>query len=264
MHPKLFTIGSFYLPTYGVVLAIAYLSAIAFLTHRAGKEGLSKNKIADLSIYLLAASILGAKLMLAVVDLKDYIADPHSMVELIRSGGVFQGGLIAATLVAIWYIHKHQLPLWSVADMAAPAIALGVAIGRWGCFSAGCCYGKPTTLPWAVTFTNQFAHDAVGTPLNIPLHPTQIYSSLNALILFGICEYIYRHRKFKGQVFWLFVLLYSITRGILEEFRGDLVRGFVVPGVLSTAQFIGILCIIISIIMLSILGRRARLQAQQA
>ena len=141
--------------------------------------------------------------------------------------------------------------------MAAPSIALGEAIGRWGCLAAGCCYGKPTDVPWAITFRNPFSHQAVGTPLDIPLHPTQIYLSLNALVLFGICEWVYRHKRFDGQVFWIYVLGYAVTRGFIEEFRGDLVRGFVIPGVLSTAQFIGILMALASIVMLLVLRRRA-------
>ncbi len=257
MHPKIFTIGSFYLPTYGVMLAIAYLVGIWMLTRKADREGLPKNEIADLSIAILAAAILGSKLLLAIVDFRDYLSDPRAALELIRSGGVFQGGLIAATIVGIWYIRKHGLPVWRVTDMAAPSIALGEAIGRWGCLSAGCCYGKPTNVPWAITFTDPFAHEAVGTPLNVPLHPTQIYLSLNALVLFLICEFVYRHKKFHGQVFWIYVLGYALTRGFIEEYRGDLVRGFVVPGVLSTAQFIGALMAILSLIMLWVLSRKA-------
>ena len=258
MHPKLVSIGTFYLPTYGVMLAIAYLVAIWLLTRKAEKEGLPKNEISDLSIAILAAAIIGAKVLLAIVDFKDYVANPANASELIRSGGVFQGGLIAATLVGLWYIRRHRLPVWRITDMAAPSIALGEAIGRWGCLAAGCCYGKPTNVPWAITFRNPFAHEAVGTPLNVPLHPTQIYLSLNALVLFAICEWFYRRKKFDGQVFWIYVLGYALTRGVIEEFRGDLVRGFVVPGVLSTAQFIGILMAIASIVMLFVLRRRER------
>ncbi len=264
MHPKLISFGSFYLPTYGALLAIAYLTAIWWLGRKAVRENLPKERIFDLSLYILASAILGAKVLLAVVDFRDYLADPRNALELLRSGGVFQGGLIAATVTGIWYIRKHELPLWRVTDMAAPSIALGEAIGRWGCFAAGCCYGKKTSVPWAVTFTDPFAHEAVGTPLNTPLHPTQIYLSLNALFLFAVCEFFYRRKKFDGQVFWIYVLGYAITRGIIEEFRGDLVRGFVIPNVLSTAQFIGILMALGSIAMLFVLARRSRLKTSKA
>jgi phosphatidylglycerol:prolipoprotein diacylglycerol transferase len=264
MHPKLVSFGSFYLPTYGVLLALSYLAAIWWLGRKAARENLPREQIFDLSIAVLAAAIIGAKLLLAIVDFKDYLADPRSALELLRSGGVFQGGLIAASAVGIWYIRRHGLPLWRVTDMAAPSIALGEAIGRWGCLAAGCCYGKQTKVPWAITFTDPFARDAVGTPLNVPLHPTQIYLSLNALFLFAICEFVYRRKKFDGEVFWIYVLGYAVTRGFIENFRGDLIRGFVIPGVLSTAQFIGVLMAGVAILMLVILSRRRRTQPARA
>ena len=177
---------------------------------------------------------------------------------MLRSGGVFYGGLICATTVAVVYLHRHGLPGWRIADMGAPSIALGEAIGRWGCFAAGCCYGKEWHGPFAVTFTDSFAHDAVGTPLGVPLHPTQIYLSLNALVIFVILQWAYRRKTFDGEVFWLYVLLYAITRGILEIWRGDLVRGFVIPGVLSTSQGIGLVTALVAGAMLLVLARRQR------
>jgi phosphatidylglycerol:prolipoprotein diacylglycerol transferase len=189
------------------------------------------------------------------------VANPRSLVEVLRSGGVFYGGLIAATAVGIWYMRKHRLPAWKIADMGAPSIALGEAIGRWGCFAAGCCYGKPTDGPLGVRFTDPFAHDAVGTPLNVPLHPTQIYLSINAFLIFLILQWAYRRRTFDGEVFWLYVLLYAITRGLIENFRGDSVRGFLIPGVLSTSQFIGLLAAAAAVGMLVFLYRRRRAEA---
>jgi phosphatidylglycerol:prolipoprotein diacylglycerol transferase len=213
-----------------------------------------------LSLYILAAAILGAKLLLIAVEWRRYLANPASLVEVLRSGGVFYGGLICATAVAILYMRRHDLPGWRIADMAAPSIALGEAIGRWGCFAAGCCYGKEWHGRWAVTFTDPFAHDAVGTPLDVPLHPTQIYLSINALVIFAILQWAYRRKTFDGEVFWLYVLLYAITRGILEIWRGDLVRGFVVPGVLSTSQAIGLVAALVAGTMLVVLSRRQRLE----
>jgi phosphatidylglycerol:prolipoprotein diacylglycerol transferase len=261
MFPRLIQIGSFYLPTYGVVLAIAYLVGIWMLRRKAREEGLPEQKIFDFSLYVLAAAILGAKALLVIVEWKHYAENPRSLVEVLRSGGVFYGGLIAATAVGIWYMRKHRLPAWKIADMGAPSIALGEAIGRWGCFAAGCCYGKPTDSPFGVTFTDPFAHDAVGTPLNVPLHPTQIYLSLNALVIFLILRWAYRRRTFDGEVFWLYVLLYAITRGILETFRGDSSRGFLIPGVLSTSQFIGLVAAAAAVGMLVYLSRRRRAAA---
>lgn len=225
------------------------------------REDLPEQKILDLSLYILASAILGAKLLLVLVEWRRYAANPRDLVEVLRSGGVFYGGLIAATGVAIWYMRKHDLPAWRIADMGAPSIALGEAIGRWGCFAAGCCYGKESHGPLAVTFTDPFAHEAVGTPLGVPLYPTQIYLSLNALMIFLILEWVYRRKTFDGEVFWLYVLLYAITRGILETWRGDLVRGFVIPGLLSTSQFIGLLTAALAAGMLYILSRRSRAEA---
>jgi phosphatidylglycerol:prolipoprotein diacylglycerol transferase len=217
--------------------------------------------VLDLSLYILAAAILGAKLLLVAVEWRRYMAHPRDLVEVLRSGGVFYGGLIAATAVGIWYMKKNRLPAWRIADMGAPSIALGEAIGRWGCFAAGCCYGRPTDGPFGVTFTDPFANEAVGTPLGVPLHPTQIYLSLNAFLIFLILQWAYRRKTYDGEVFWLYVLLYAITRGILEIWRGDLVRGFVIPGILSTSQFIGLLMAGLAAGMLFYLSRRSRSEA---
>ncbi len=242
-------------------MALAYVAAVWLLRRKALAEGLPEQKIFDLSLLILATAILGAKALLIIVDWRHYLERPANLVEVIRSAGVFYGGLICASTAGIWYLRKHHLPAWKITDMGAPSIALGEAIGRWGCFAAGCCYGKPTDGPFRVTFTDPFAHDAVGTPLNVPLHPTQIYLSLNAFFIFLVLQWAYRRRTFDGEVFWLYILLYSITRGIIEVWRGDLVRGFVIPGVLSTSQFIGLLTALASVGMLFYLSRRSRAEA---
>jgi phosphatidylglycerol---prolipoprotein diacylglyceryl transferase len=261
VFPRLIQIGSFYLPTYGVILAIAYLTGIWLLRRKAIADGLPEGKILDLSLYILASAIIGAKLLLILVEWRHYSQNPRDLIGVLRSGGVFYGGLIAATAVAIWYMRKNRLPAWRIADMGAPSIALGEAIGRWGCFAAGCCYGKPSDGPFGVTFTDPFANEAVGTPLDVRLHPTQIYLSINAFLIFLVLQWAYRRKTFDGEVFWLYVLLYSITRGILEIWRGDLVRGFIIPGVLSTSQFIGLLTAVLAATMLVYLSRRSRATA---
>ena len=177
------------------------------------------------------------------------------------AGAVWSGGRGGPTGVAVWYMSRHRPPAWRIGGSGAPLSALGEAIGRWGCFAAGCCYGKESHGPFAVTFTDPFANEAVGTPLNVPLHPTQIYLSLNAFMIFLILQWAYRRKTFDGEVFWLYVLLYAITRGVLETWRGDLVRGFVIPGVLSTSQFIGLLAAALAAGMLVVLSRRSRARA---
>ena len=244
-----------------MILATAYLTGIWLLRRRALREGLPEAKIFDLSLYILAAAILGAKLLLVAVEWRHYLARPRDLVDVLQSGGVFYGGLICATVVAILYMRKHDLPAWKVCDMAAPSVALGEAIGRWGCFAAGCCYGKQWHGPWAVTFHDEFARNQVGTPLNVPLHPTQLYLSLNAFLIFLVLTWAWKRRSYDGEIFWLYVLLYAITRGVLEIFRGDLVRGFVIPGVLSTSQFIGLVAALASVGMMFVLSRRSRATA---
>ena len=135
---------------------------------------------------------------------------------------MFYGGLILAVVVALWYIRRIGLPLWTTCDVFAPGIALGHVVGRFGCFFAGCCYGKPTTLPWAITFTDPFAAANVGTPLDVPLHPTQLYEAgAELLILVLLLATERRGRPFPGRTFWLYMLLYAISRYVIEIFRGD-------------------------------------------
>jgi len=166
---------------------------------------------------------------------------------------VFYGGLITATLVAFWYIRRHALPFWTTCDMFAPGIALGHVIGRLGCLMAGCCYGRPTNVAWAVTFTDPFAAANVGTPLNVPLHPTQVYEAgaeLIILILLLVTER--KGRTYPGRTFWAYMFLYAVSRFIIEFYRAD-ERGFVMG--LSTSQFISVVLAPLSLVMLFYLRR---------
>src|SRR5215510_1582270 len=184
MYPRLFELGPITVYTYGVLLATAYLVGLKLAMVRASKRGLDATRILDLGIYIIISALIGAKLLLLITDFRTFRADPRELLTLVRSGGVFYGGLIAAVGVALWYIGRAGLPLWTTCDVFAPGIALGHVVGRFGCFFAGCCYGRPTELPWGITFTDPFAATNVGTPLGIPLHPTQLYEAgAEALIL---------------------------------------------------------------------------------
>jgi phosphatidylglycerol---prolipoprotein diacylglyceryl transferase len=171
----------------------------------------------------------------------------------VRSAGVFYGGLIAAVAVALWYLWRHKMPMWTVTDVFAPGIALGHVVGRLGCLFAGCCFGRPSTVPWAITFHNDFAHQNVGTPLGIPLHPTQLYEAGAELLILGILLALERRgRTYPGRTFWTYMLLYGISRFVIEFYRGD-PRGMV--GTFSTSQFVSILIVPLAIIMLLWLAR---------
>src|SRR5437764_2712818 len=255
MYPRLFEFGPITVYTYGVLLAAAYLLGLKLAMTRAQKRGLDHNRVLDLGIYIIISALIGAKLLLLVTDFKTFRRDPRELFTLARSGGVFYGGLILAVVVALWYIRRIGLPLWTTCDVFAPGIALGHVVGRFGCLFAGCCYGKPTTKPWGITFTDPFAAANVGTPLGVPLHPTQIYEAGAEFLILMLLLWTERKGKpFAGRTFWLYMLLYAISRFIIEFFRGD-ERGSV--GIFSTSQFISIVLAPLAIGMLVYLARRA-------
>jgi phosphatidylglycerol---prolipoprotein diacylglyceryl transferase len=254
VHPILLELGPITIYTYGVLLAAAYLIGLWLAARRAKAAGLDSAKVLDLGIWVIIAALVGAKLLLFVVEFEHFTTSWQEFLSLLRSGGVFYGGLLAAVVVCIYQLRKHKLPLWHSADLFAPGIALGYMVGRLGCLAAGCCFGKPTDVAWAVTFTNPAANLNVGTPLNIPLHPTQLYESFAGLAIFLILMAVERRGKsFSGRTFWLFVLLYSISRFVIEFYRGD-DRGMVFAA-LSTSQFISIVLAPLSLIMLWYLSR---------
>src|SRR5438132_3767651 len=203
MYPRLLELGPITVYTYGVLLAAAYLLGLKLAMARAHARGLDSARVLDLGIYIIISALVGAKLLLLITDFQTFKSDPRELVTLARSGGVFYGGLILAVVVALWYIRRVGLPLWTTCDMFAPGIALGHVIGRFGCLFAGCCYGKPTTKPWGITFTDPFAAANVGTPLEQRLHPTQLYEAgAELLILIFLLTTERRGRPFAGRTFW--------------------------------------------------------------
>lgn len=254
MHPILFELGSWPVYTYGILLAAAYLLGLQLAVWRARKRGVDPNRVMDLGIWIIIAALVGAKALLIVVDWDHYRSNPGDVFSLVRSAGVFYGGLVVATITGFLLIRRYRLPVWTTADLYAPGIALGHVIGRMGCFFAGCCWGKPTDAPWAITFTNPAAAENVGTPLNIALHPTQLYEAgAELLILALLLATERRGRYFAGRTFWLYMLLYGITRFVIEIYRGD-PRGELFG--MSTSQFVSVLLVPISLVMLYWLSRR--------
>ena len=253
MYPELFSVGPVTIYTYGVLLAASYLLGLQFAITRARKWGLDGNRVLDLGVYIIIAALVGAKLLLLITEFDQFHASPAEILSIARSAGVFYGGLIMAIAVAFWYIHRHHMPFWTTCDAFAPAIALGHVTGRLGCFAAGCCYGRPTNVSWAVVFTNPAAAANVGTPLGIPLHPTQLYeAAAELLILVVLLATERRGHPFPGRTFWLYMILYAMSRFIVEFYRGD-PRG-VIFGV-STSQFISLLLAPLAIAMLLWLWR---------
>jgi phosphatidylglycerol---prolipoprotein diacylglyceryl transferase len=234
MHPVLFEFGQFTLYWYGVLLAAAYLLGLQFALWRARRRGLDPQRVMDLGILVIVTALIGAKLLLLVVDFRQFTASPSAMFGLLRSGGVFYGGLIAAVPASLLYLRWKRMPLWTTTDVFAPGITLGHVVGRLGCLMAGCCFGRQTS---------------------VPLHPTQLYDAgAELLILAVLLLWERRSTGFPGRTFWSYMLLYGVTRFIIEFYRGDS-RGMVFDA-LSTSQFVAVLLVPLSVLMLFLLRRR--------
>jgi phosphatidylglycerol:prolipoprotein diacylglycerol transferase len=213
LFPKLFTIGSFYLPTYGVLVALAFLVGLSVTVKLARKSGLDPEKVTNLAVYVALAGLIGAKLLMIAFDWPDI---QIFSLSTLQAAGVFQGGLVLAIVTAFFYIRHNKLPLLPVCDAFAPGVAIGHAIGRLGCFAAGCCWGKECHLPWAVTFKNQEANGLTGVPLNVPLHPAQLYESATEALLFAFLYWRYGRAHAPGQIIGLYLLISSVARFLIE------------------------------------------------
>jgi len=227
MFPVLIRIGPITIHTYGFLIATAFLLGLWLALRQAAREGLSKEKITDIGFYALFAGIIGSRIFFIATEWEHFSSHPADMLKIWEGGLVFYGGVIFAIPVAVWYARKQGLLLWQTADIWAPSIAVGHAIGRLGCFCAGCCYGLPTDLPWGVTFNNPETLAIRG----VPLHPTQLYESAAELLNFVILLAVRRRKAFHGQLFWVYVLNYAVIRALIELFRGDSERGFILPGI---------------------------------
>ena len=246
MFPRLFHIGGFNQPTYGVLVALGVVLGLTVAAKLSARQGIDQEKAWNLGILAILAAIIGAKLLLIINDLPWYLQHPGEIFSLsvLQAGGVFYGGLIAAVAASIWYMRRNRMPALATCDAFAPGLALGHAIGRIGCFAAGCCYGKPTTHFWGVTFTSPLANAWVGTPLNIPLEPTQLFESAVEFINFAILFWLIKHKKFEGQVIGSYLFLYGVARYFLEFIRDDPDRGSMFNGAMTGTQFISILLVI--------------------
>jgi phosphatidylglycerol:prolipoprotein diacylglycerol transferase len=258
MFPILFRLDGLTVYAYGFFLILGTVIAGILAILRVRKAGLSISfeRAADLFFYTLLAAIIGSRILFVLINFDLFRKNPFRILNLWEGGLVFYGGFILAVGVAIGYMRWHRLPILKLFDLISPLIGLGLFFGRIGCFLAGCCYGKETSLPWGVTFTdpNSLAR------LNVPLHPTQLYDAFNGLFIFLFLSWLYKRKAFDGQIISLFILLYSIFRFFIEMVRGD-PRGFLFKDLLSTSQGIGIFLALLSIFMLFYFNRH-RLQTK--
>ncbi|MGA8430743.1 MAG: prolipoprotein diacylglyceryl transferase [Candidatus Sulfotelmatobacter sp.] len=238
MHPQLLHFGRFFLPTYGFLVSLGVLLGLWISVRNSERLGIDGEKAWNLGILVVLCGIVGAKVLYVInegMSLRDILS-----ISTLQAGGVFSGGLIAAFIAAAWYVHRHHMPPLGTCDAFAPGLAFGHAIGRIGCFAAGCCYGKPTHHFWGVTFTNPLANSITGTPLNVPLEPTQLFESAVELANFFFLMWLLKRRKFDGEVFGAFLFIYGIARFFLEYLRDDPGRGSVFGGAITGTQLIAI------------------------
>jgi len=258
MFPELFRIYGFPVHTYGVLMAAAFLAALLIAARLAQRDGLPRERVYDLGLWMLLAGLLGSKVLMiwtepGYSDWKNFFS-----LDFLRSGGVWYGGFIGGVLAGFLLMRFYKLPWWKTADAFAPGIALGQSIGRLGCFAAGCCWGKPSTLPWACSFTER-AHELTGVPFGIYLHPTQVYESIAMLLVFVFLYRVHAKKLFSGQVVLLYGAAYGIIRFTIEIFRNDPrgdIGGITTLTGFSTSQIISLLVGISSLVILIVRWRK--------
>ena len=221
MFPRLFEIGSFGLPTYGVLVALGVLVGLWISVRNSARQGIKPENAWDFGIAVVLAGIVGSKLLYILVDWHTYAEHPGEIFSLatLQAGGVFSGGLIASFIVAAWFLRKHHMPALATCDAFSPGLAMGHAIGRLGCFAAGCCWGKETHLPWAVTFHNPQAWALTGVPLETPLHPSQLYEFATEALLFGYLMWRFGKPHEPGKIIGLYLVVSSVIRFLIEFTR---------------------------------------------
>jgi len=260
MFPLLFEIplfGGIKVYTYGVLYALGVVAGIWWTTREGRIEKIKTDFILDLSFYIIVGNLVGARILYILTDWRRYAENPLDVIKIWEGGLVFYGGFIGAVLTGLYYIRKHRQSFLRVADVFMPGLALGHAIGRLGCLAAGCCYGRPAAAGswWTTTFPpNPFSL----APADVPLVPIQLLEAGTAFLIFLLLIFFRRRKKFDGEIFLLYLVLYSVSRAVLETFRGDSVRGFLIPGWLSTSQFISIVLVIFAGIIYYALHKRSR------
>jgi phosphatidylglycerol:prolipoprotein diacylglycerol transferase len=211
--------------------------------------------------------LVGSKLLLMVAE-PEYGTNWRNLISIdfLRSGGVWYGGFIGGLLTGVLLIRRYRLSFWKVTDAFAPGVAIGQAVGRQGCFAAGCCWGRPTDAPWGVEF-GEAAHRITGVPVGIHLHPTQLYESAAAFIIFLFLYWLHRRKRFSGQVIATYAVLYGLTRFTIEFFRDDPrgdIAGLTTLTGLSTSQLISLVVVVVGIVFLVLRRRRSNSEGNEA
>lgn len=241
MHPELISIGDFTIHTYGFMIMIGAIAGYLFMSNSVKKDlNIPAEKIQNLAILIIVAAFVGGKLFFYFEKPGYYFHPMSNMFKNFRTGFVFYGSLLFAIPATVWYFRKHKWPVWPMMDRIAITACIIHVFGRLGCFFAGCCYGEPTDSFLGITFTDPASQ---AEPLNTPLHPTQLYSVFLISSILVILLMFRRHKRFEGQLFFIYIMLYAAGRAVIEIFRGDVRRGFIIEDILSHSQFISLLII---------------------
>jgi phosphatidylglycerol---prolipoprotein diacylglyceryl transferase len=242
MHPVLFQFGPFTIYTYGVLAAAGFLLGLWWAYRQAPRAGLDPRTIWNLGVYGILAALVVSKIWYVFSMWSYFVANPRALfsLETLQSAGTFYGGVVGGILWVLFYARLRKLPLLGVLDLSAAPVALGHSIGRVGCFVAGCCYGKPTSLPWGVTFTNPIAARISGTPMNISLHPTQLYEAGGEFLNFLLLVWIGTRQRFSGQLIGAYFILYGLERGSIEFVRDDPGRTLMFHDSVSLMQLVSV------------------------
>lgn len=215
MHPILFELGPIKIFSYGLFLALGFLSAIYIASREAGRLGLPVSKFYDLCFYIVVAALVGSRLLYVVLDFRPFLEHPLKLFALWEGGLDFQGGVFLALLVAFFYVRRHHMSWRTTLDALALGIPVGQFFGRLGCFMAGCCYGTPSNLPWSVIFNNP----NTLCPLREPLHPAQLYEAFLDLGIFGLLSMLKTRKRYEGQMILTYFFLAGLVRFVVEFFR---------------------------------------------
>jgi phosphatidylglycerol:prolipoprotein diacylglycerol transferase len=251
MHPILIDFGSFQLYTYGLFVALGFICAVFVSQKIAAPYNIKHETISDVFLIILVSALIGARGLYIIINFDGYKNNLLDIFKLWNGGLVFFGGFISAVIATAVFFRVKKMNVWLMADIISPGIALGHAVGRVGCLFAGCCYGKTCQLPFAISF-----HDPQSlAPLNIDLHPTQIYMIVSNLVLFFILLWLGRNKQFNGIIFLTYIVLYSLFRFIIEFFRGD-DRGYFIFEYISLSQGIGLLVSILAFVFILILFKK--------
>jgi phosphatidylglycerol:prolipoprotein diacylglycerol transferase len=254
VHPIALHLGPLAIHWYGVMVATAFLAGLWTAGRRGPLAGITAEKIVDLGPWAIVGAIIGSRAFYVISYWQESFAGkPLEEIFMIWKGGlVYYGGLIGGAAACIAYARVKKLPLWRLADIYAPSIALGCFFGRLGCFLNGCCYGRACNLPWAVRFP---ADNPLGPP-TYPVHPTQLYDAFLNLCLYGFLAWLFRRRKFDGQVFGVYLVCYAVLRSFVEMFRGDYTeQERYLGGWATPAQLVSILMFIAGLVLLQVLRR---------